>query len=143
MNTFVYSFEDTSVTLQHPDLGSYSAYGTGIGSVQIQMQNDIATHEVAADLSVVISKSCKKNGTVNFEILQSSDFNNWLKKFYNYVCSASADRFALATMIIKSNSTNEMYTCTGVTPQKLADDRYQSESQNRTWSLMCANIEVT
>lgn len=142
MNTYVYSFEDTSVTIQHPDMGSYSAYGTGIGTLSIQMANDITQHDIAADLAVVVSKSAKKNGSIAFEVLQSSDFNTWLKKYYNYVCSAGASRFALATIIIRSNSTGETYTCTGVSPQKLADDRYQSQSQNRTWTLMAANIEV-
>lgn len=142
MNTFVYSFEDTTVTIQHPDIGSYSAYGTGIGTVSISMQNDISQHEVAADLSVVVSKSAKKNGSIAFEVLQSSDFNSWLKKFYNYLAISESSKFALASCVIRNSSTGESYTCTGVTPQKLADDRYQSQSQNRTWNLLCANIEV-
>ena len=125
-NIYTYSFEDTSVTIQHPDLGSYSAYGTGIGT-----------------LAVVVSKSAKKNGTVTFEILQSSDFNSWLKKFYNYVISAAPSRFALATIIIKNNSTGDTFTCTGVSPQKAADANYQSQSQNRSWPMMAANIEMS
>ena len=64
MSTYVYSFEDTSVIFSHPNFETYSAYGTGIGSVQVSMANDITTHDVAADLSVVVSKSVKKNGTV-------------------------------------------------------------------------------
>ena len=103
-NIYTYSFEDTSVTIQHPDLGSYSAYGTGIGTLAVAYANDVTTHDVAADLAVVVSKSAKKNGTITFEILQSSDFNSWLKKFFNYVISAAPSRFALATIIIKNNN---------------------------------------
>lgn len=142
-NIYTYSFEDTSVTIQHPDLGAYSAYGTGIGTLAVAYANDITTHDVAADLAVVVSKSAKKNGTVTFEILQSSDFNSWLKKFYNYVVSAAPSRFALATIIIKNNSTGDTFTCTGVSPQKAADAHYQSQSQNRSWPMMAANIEMS
>lgn len=142
-NIYVYSFEDTSVTIQHPDLGSYSAYGTGIGTLAVSYANDITTHDVAADLAVVVSKSGKKNGTISFEILQSSAFNTWLKKFFNYVVSAAPSRFALASVIIKNTSTGDTFTCTGVSPQKAADANYQSQSQNRTWPLMAANIEMS
>ena len=128
-NIYTYSFEDTSVTIQHPDLGAYSAYGTGIGTLAVAYANDITT--------------AKKNGTVTFEILQSSDFNSWLKKFFNYVMAAAPSRFALATIIIKNNSTGDTFTCTGVSPQKAADANYQSQSQNRSWSMMAANIEMS
>ena len=139
---YTYSFEDTSVTIEHPDLGSYSAYGTGIGTLSVSMANDITMHDVAADLAVVVSKSAKKNGTITFEVLQSSDFNAWLKKWYNYVVSAPSAKFAQATITIRNTSTDDMYTATGCSPQKLPDNNYQSQSQNRSWAIMCANIET-
>lgn len=139
---YTYSFEDTSVTIEHPDLGSYSAYGTGIGTLSVSMANDITMHDVAADLAVVVSKSAKKNGTITFEVLQSSDFNAWLKKWYNYVVSASSSKFAQATITVRNTSTDDMYTATGCSPQKLPDNNYQSQSQNRSWAIMCANIET-
>lgn len=142
-NFYTYSFEDTSLVIQHPDLGSYSAFGTGIGTIAISYANDMTSHEVAADLAVVVSKSAKKNGLVTLEILQSSDFNSWLKKFANYVASAPASRFALATIIVNNKSTGDSFVCTGVSPQKIADANYQSQSQNRSWPLMAANIEMS
>lgn len=141
-NIYTYSFEDTTLTIQHPDLGAYSAYGTGIGDITISMAGDVTNHVVAADLTVVVSKFAQKNGTIAFNVLQTSDFNTWLKKFYNYVISSETGKFAQATMIIKNNSTGQSYTCTGVSPQKLADEQYQSQAQNRQWTLMAANIEV-
>lgn len=139
---YTYSFEDTTVTIQHPSVGSFSAYGTGIGTLSVSMDSNITMHDVAADLAVVVSKSCKKNGSVTFNILQSSDLNTWMKKYYNYVVSAAPREFALATIVIKNNSTGEQYTCVGVSPQKLADVQYQSQAQNRDWVLMAANIDV-
>ena len=141
-NVYVYSFEDTTVTIEHPDIGSYSAYGTGIGTMAISFANDITMHDVGADLAVVVSKSAKKNGTVTFEVLQTSDFSTWLKKWYNYVLTAPSDRFAQASITIRNSSSGDYYLCTGVSPQKMADGNFQSQQQNRSWALMCANIET-
>lgn len=140
-NVYTYSFEDTTCTIQHPSLGSYSAFGTGIGTLQVSYANDATMHDVAADLAVVVSKSAKKNGTVTFDVLQSSEFNTWLKKYANYVFAAPASEFALATILIKNNSTGDTFTCTGVSPQKIPDGNFQSQQQNRSWALMAANID--
>ena len=45
---YVYSFEDTVLTISHPNFGTYSAYGTGIGSLSISYANDVTKHDVAA-----------------------------------------------------------------------------------------------
>lgn len=138
---YTYSFENTKVTISHPQYGSYSAYGTGIGSLSISMTNDITNHQVSADGAVVVSKVIAKNGTVTFDILQSSGFNTWLKNFTNYLEASVPARFAEATMVISNDSTGVTYTCSGVSHQKKPDETYQSTSQNKSWVLMAANIE--
>ena len=137
---YTYSFEDTSLTISHPGFGTYTAYGTGIGDITISYANDVTYHNVAADLAVVVSKWVARNGNVQMNILQSSDFNEWLKKFAAFLEEASTDQFALATMDIKNKSTGDTYHCTGVSHQKRADNSFQSQAQNRTWTMMCANI---
>lgn len=137
---YTYSFEDTSLTISHPSFGTYTAYGTGIGDITISYANDVTYHNVAADLAVVVSKWVARNGNVQMNILQSSDFNEWLKKFAAFLEEAPTDQFALATMDIKNKSTGDTYHCTGVSHQKRADNSFQSQAQNRTWTMMCANI---
>lgn len=138
--TFVYSFEDTVVTISHPSVGVYSAYGTGIGDLSVNLSENVTTHEVAADQSVIVSKHVKRNGTVNFNISQVSDFNKWLKKFIAYIEEADASEFALATISISNKTTGDNYYCTGVSHQKIADNQLQSQAQNRSWTMMCAHI---
>lgn len=138
---YTYSFADTTLTINHPSYGSYSAYGSGLGNITVAMANDVTTHEVSADAAVVVSKSVKKNGTVVIEVAQSSEFNEWLTSFTNYLEQAVTARFAEATMVIRNNSTGRTYTCSGVSHQKKADESYQSTSQNRSWTLMCAYID--
>ena len=137
---YTYSFEDTVLTISHPNFGTYSAYGTGIGSLSISYANDVTKHDVAADLAVVVSKWVAKNGTVTLDILQSSDFNAWLKKFTAFLENSDTDQFALATMSISNKSTGDSYYCTGVSHQKRADNNFQSQAQNRSWTMMCASI---
>lgn len=137
---YVYSFEDTVLTISHPNFGTYSAYGTGIGSLSISYANDVTKHDVAADLAVVVSKWVAKNGTVTLDIMQSSDFNAWLKKFTAFLENSDTDQFALATMSISNKSTGDNYYCTGVSHQKRADNNFQSQAQNRSWTMMCASI---
>lgn len=137
---YTYSFEDTSLTISHPGFGTYTAYGTGIGDITISYANDVTYHNVAADLAVVVSKWVARNGNIQMNILQSSDFNEWLKKFAAFLEEAPTDQFALATMDIKNKSTGDTYHCTGVSHQKRADNSFQSQAQNRTWTMMCANI---
>ena len=137
---YTYSFEDTVLTISHPNFGTYSAYGTGIGSLSIAYANDVTKHDVAADLAVVVSKWVAKNGTVTLDIMQSSDFNAWLKKFTAFLENSDTDQFALATISISNKSTGDSYYCTGVSHQKQADNSLQSQAQNRSWTMMCANI---
>ena len=137
---YTYSFEDTVLTISHPNFGTYSAYGTGIGSLSIAYANDVTKHDVAADLAVVVSKWVAKNGTVTLDIMQSSDFNAWLKKFAAFLENSDTDQFALATMSISNKSTGDSYYCTGVSHQKRADNSFQSQAQNRSWVMMCAEI---
>lgn len=137
---YTYSFEDTSLTISHPGFGAYTAYGTGIGDITISYANDVTYHNVASDLAVVVSKWVARNGNVQMNILQSSDFNDWLKRFAAFLEESPTDQFALATMDIKNKSTGDTYHCTGVSHQKRADNSFQSQAQNRTWTMMCANI---
>lgn len=141
-NIFTYSFEDTTVTVEHPAFGVYSAYGTGIGSVSVSMSNDVSSHQTAADLAVVISKHFHQNGTVTFDILQSSDFNSFMQRIYNYLKQAPASEFGLTNIIVRNRSTGRTYTCTGCTPQKLPDDQYQSQASNRQWAWLAANVKA-
>ena len=139
---YTYSFEDTDLTIQHPSYGSYSAYGTGLGDISISFTNDVTSHEVSADAAVVVSKSVKKNGSVGLNILQSSDFNTWLKGFANYLETAPASEFAQATMVVRNKSTGETFTCSGVSHSKKPDTQFQAQSQYKNWNMMCANIEM-
>lgn len=137
---YTYSFEDTVLTISHPNFGTYSAYGTGLGTISVALSNEVTTHTVSADLAVVVSKWVARNGTVTLDILQSSDFNAWLKKFAAYIEEADTDQFALATITLSNKSTGDSYYCTGVSHRKIADNSLASQAANRSWELMCANI---
>lgn len=137
---YIYSFEDTVVTVSHPNFGSYSAYGTGIGSVSVAYTNDVTSQTVSADCAVVVSKWVARNGTITFDVLQSSDFNTWLKKLASYLEEADVDQFALATITLSNKSTGDSYYATGVSHKKRPDNTLGSQASNRSWEMLCASI---
>ena len=140
METTVYSFEETSLTLSHPSVGMYTFVGKGVGSATVSRANDITQHDVAADGSTMISKVPGRNGTLAIAIQQTSAGHKFLRKWYQYVETAPASEFAKASAVLKSLSTGESINMTGVTPQKRADAAYQANGQQVTWNLMCAKI---
>lgn len=140
--TRTYSFENTIVTISHPDVGQFTLYGAGLGDIQISRSNEETSHEVSADLSVLVSKSVKKNGTIALNVLQASDANDYMAKLVKYVETASPSVFAQTQISVESNSTGEKWVCTGVSPQKMADVTYGSQGTTKTWNMMAASIEL-
>ena len=138
---YAYSFEDTSFTISHPSVGSFDAYGTGIGDISIAYSNDVTTHEVAADLAVIVSKSAKKNATITINALQTSELNSWLTRWANYIESAPTSEFALASAVLKNSSTGEQWNCTGISHQKKSGGSFKSTAETKQWVLMVANAE--
>ena len=137
---YTYSFEDTTVEIMHPGFGRYSAYGTGIGNVKVSMAQNVTSKAVAADLTVIVSKHVYKDGTIDFSILQSSDFNNWLKKLSAFLENSNTDQWALTTISVQNKSTVDSFYCTGVVPVKRPDVTFDAKAENIDWSFEAANI---
>lgn len=135
-----YSFEDVTCSLNHSAVGAASTTGAGMGSITVSMAGDRTAHDIAADGTVMISKLANKNGTIALAIQQTSELNKYLLRWYNYIDSAKASEWAGMNITIKSNNLGDITTCTGVSPQKLADRPYQAQGQQITWTLMCAEI---
>lgn len=138
-----YSFEDVTCSLSHPNVGSKSTTGAGVGSITISRATTKTAHEVSADGRVMISKIAGNNGTVALSIQQTSELHQWLlNTWYNYVDSpeASTEDWAAMNITIKNNNLGDITTCTGVSPEKVADIPYQAQGQMITWNLMAAKI---
>lgn len=136
-----YSFGDVTAVISHPDLGQYVLTGEGIGSISWNRTNDTTSHDVAADGVTMVSKIKAKNGTVAINVQQTSDADLWLIKWNNYLEGATADKWALTTITITNPVLKKTVTCTGVSPQKLADESYQQQGQQKTWNMMAKSIE--
>lgn len=141
MTTKVYDFKDHTVVLSHPDVGSFNLSDGGIGKVTVAFSGEDARLTTSADGSVVVNKIANPAGTVNVEVPQVGDANDWLKKYVNYLRNAHSSRFALGRMLIKGAS-NDDVICESVVPQKMADVVYDAESQTRSWSLLAAKIDM-
>lgn len=138
-----YSFSDVTCSFSHPNVGSKSSTGAGVGSITISPATTKTVHEVSADGRVMISKIAGDNGTVALTIQQTSELHQWLlNSWYNYIngSSSSTSDWAAMNISIKNNNLGDISTCTGVSPEKPADIPYQAQGQNVTWNLMAAEI---
>lgn len=142
MNVYTYSFENVAVTFTHPNYGSFSAYGTGIGDLTIQYTDDNTTHTVGADLAVVVSKSAKKNGSITLNVLQTSELNSWLRGLSTYLKTAHVTEWAKLSIRVANSQGGDSFWCTGCSPQKIADTKYGATAETKAWTMMCASIDT-
>lgn len=143
MSYNTYSFKDNTCSMSHPQVGSKSTTGAGIGSITISQATTKTTHTVSADGRVMISKNAGDNGTVALTIQQTSEVHKWLlNSWYNYInsSSSSTDDWAAMVITIKNNNLGDITTCTGVSPEKVADIPYEAQGAMITWNLMAAEI---
>jgi len=140
MSYNTYSFEDVTASFSHSSVGAASSTGAGIGTITTSMTTTRTVHEVASDGTVMITKVVGKNGVVAITIQQTSDLHKYLLKWYNYVDSADSSEWAGMNVTIKSNNLGDVTTCTGVSPEKLADRPYAAQGSMVTWNLMSAEI---
>lgn len=137
-----YSFSDVSMTISHPSKGQYiMEAGEGVGSITIANTNDNTAHDVAADGGVMVTKIRARNGTVAISMQQTSSLHKWLVNLYNYLEAAATDQWANTGITVRAPKMQKKYTMAGVSPQKPADEPFQAQGQNITWTLMAADIQ--
>lgn len=139
MNT-TYSFQDVSCVVSHPAIGQHVVTGSGAKSISISRTNDMSSHDLAADGSVMVNKMASPNGTATITAQQTSDLHNFLVKLANYVKTAPSNQFAAANIVIKSAEMKRQHTLTGVSIQKQPDQNYEAAGGNIAWVLMAASI---
>jgi hypothetical protein len=91
----------------------------------------------------MVSKVAGKNGTVSISVQQTSEVHQWLlNSWYNYIDSSDASTadWAAMNIFVKNSNFDEISTCTGVSPEKVADLPYQAQGSMITWNLMAAEI---
>lgn len=141
MENTTYSFTDAVGSMSHPTIGDYIFTGKGVGSATIAKATERTTHDVAADGSVMVSKVAGNNGTVTIEVQQSSPLHRFLQKWFNALVLLPSSEWATTILLLKSPTTGMSHKCTGVSPQKDADNPYQAQGARVTWVLMAADIQ--
>lgn len=140
MATTIYSFKDVNFVISHPSLGRYVANGAGIGSITVTMTTDRTQQSVAADGSVMVSKVEGRNASIGLSLQQTSDLTQWLINAYNYLDQASASEWAQITISLETTVMKVKVTATGVAFQVLAEQQFQQQGQELSWTLLAANV---
>jgi hypothetical protein len=136
-----FSFADITLVISHPSFGQYSAVGEGLGNINIVLTNDVSANDIAADGKVVTSKIRSRGGSVALSMQQTSSFDRWLTKLYNYLQTAPSSEWALATITIRAPYMKETTICTGVSFQKLPDKSYQAQVQQKIWNMLAEDVQ--
>lgn len=140
MSDTTYSFADYNITVVSP-IGKYSVQGNGVGSVTISMSTTKSTHSVGADGSVMTSKIAGDNGTVTFNVQQTSGFNTFMTKLYNVLKAGPSSIWTSTQVLITNNVQKEVCTCIGCSPENLPEKQMQAEGQMKSWVWLSQNIQ--
>ncbi len=139
-NHTTYAFEDLAVVFSHPSKGTLTLTGSGLVSVTVSRANDVSSHDLAADGSVMTSKMQARNGTLTIAVQQSSAGAAWLRKLNQYLEVASSAEWTQGVCSIASKVMGVNVNCTGVSPQKTPDAAYQAAGQQISFPYLCQNI---
>ncbi len=137
-NTTTYSFANAALVISHPALGQYTATGTGIGTISITPTTDRTAHDVAADGSVMISKVEGANATIALNIQQTSYFNAWLQRAFNYAVQAAPSEWAAFTATLRAPNQKLTISLKGLSFQNNPARQLQAQGQEGAWSMMAA-----
>jgi len=141
MSITTYSFSDIIAVIAHPQFPAFSLNGQGIGEIAISYSNDNTAHDLAADGSVMVSKIKANNGTLAMTMQQTSPLHKYLKQLFNFVQAQQTAAWIQTAITISSPAgTFDSILATGVSLTKRADQPYQQQGQNVTWTFMAAEI---
>lgn len=144
MRHTTYSFLDLAGAISHPLFTSAPVYlftGEGTGSVTVSMMQEKTAHDMASDGVVMVSKLPGENGQINIECQQTSALHKYLLSLYNYVVTASTDKWAMMTIALRNIHDGSSHVAQGVSFGKVPDKPYQAAGSRVTWTLWAADIQ--
>lgn len=139
-NYSTYSFEDVTCVVSHPSVGSFRFNGAGTGSITITKANDMSSHDVAADGSVMTNKIKTNNGTATIAVQQTSLGAAFLRKLNKYCDTAPTKEFTRTVISVVSKQQGVNIICTGVSPQKSPDSQFQQTGQQISFAYLAQRI---
>jgi len=142
MSWRTYSLLDVKTVFSHPDVGQFVVSDEGSGRVSFSYGGDMASNTPTATGYVVVNKMKAEHGTVQLEIPQNSNADEFLRKWVRYIKYAPTDRFALGTLTITDGNVGRTYSMVGVVPQKDPDETFDQQSGFRTYNLLFAEYTV-
>jgi hypothetical protein len=137
-----YSFSDISIIVSHPSFGQYSAMGEGLGSIDIALANDTSIQETASDGKVVTTKIKSRSGNIAISMQQTSAFNLWLQRLYNYLEVAPSSEWEGVSITVRAPLLKETTICSRVSFQKQPNRTYNQQAQLKSWALLSADVQM-
>jgi len=131
-----YNFKDVSLVI-----GTRRIKGFAEGSeIKVARDEDSFKKTVGADGEVSRSKTNNRSGSIEFELMSTSEDNNYLQNLVN-IDENSGAGIVPAKVIDKSGTELEFSAQSWI--RKPADRGRGSETGKRTWTIDCATLDFT
>lgn len=140
----VYSMADTSVVINHPDVGQFTLTKevNGGGQIVVRYNMDSSSHTNTASGYTIINKTVSRSGVVTFEVAQNSNNDRFLQTFIDKTDKLTpASKFADATIDITDACSGLSLHILGVTIQKRPDRTYGQQAGTLQYAFLCADIQ--
>ena len=137
-----YSLLEVKTVFSHPAVGQCVVSDEGSGRVSFSYGGDLASNTPTATGYVVVNKMKAEHGSVQLELPQNSEADEFMRKWVRYIKSAPTSEFANGTLTITDNNIGRTYNMVGVVPQKDPDETFDQQSGFRTYNLLFAEYQV-
>ena len=143
MSQSTYSYLDSVVIVAHPLApgGILTIVGEGAGDISVTMQETRTTHDVSADGSVMVSKIAGNQGSISFDVQQTSEAHKVLVALFNNLILADPVSWAAMSITVRNITNGSSHLCTGCSPTKIPDKKYSKQGGHVSWTFLCADIQ--
>lgn len=139
----VYSFLDLSGVLAHPDLGSFTFSGGGVGRIIVASTTDKTFHEIDVRGTVLGGKIQGRNGQLHIQCQQTSNVHKWLQWAFNTLYEAEASKWMKMAATMRNICDGTSHEIRGISFGRNPEKIYESQGQMVDWILFAADIVST
>lgn len=133
-----YSFTDLAMVINHPDVGSFTLNGQGVGDISFDPLTEKSAHDVGNDGNVMVSKIKGNNAQVTIQCQQTSELYKYLLACFNASLESNAQSWAGMTIFAREVTGGSQHEANGVSFQKKPTKSYGKQGQMISWVLMAA-----
>lgn len=142
---FNYTFKAVQFAFAHPLAGTFVMNGEQAnGGITITNATEHTIQTVTPDGAVIMNFIPGDNGGLQLQCEQIASLHEFLINWHNTVVALAKggdlSNYATGSALVLDLNTGASHTLQGITPTKIPDKVYGSQSQMVTWTLNAAKV---